>query len=124
MSDAPATGANAGPLDPWMVVLSRTPLNAEMPLEEQVGVITPNELFYFRNRFAGGVLSPDTWRLTIGGEVERPFELTYEQIRPLPSRTVLVTLECAGNGRTNFDPPAEGEPGQVGAGRRAHCNRD
>jgi DMSO/TMAO reductase YedYZ molybdopterin-dependent catalytic subunit len=115
MSDAPATGANSGPLDPRLVVLSRTPLNAETPLAEQVGVITPNELFYFRNRFNGVVISPDEWRLTINGEVERPYELTYEQLRALPSRTVLVTLECAGNGRTNFDPTPEGEPWEYGA---------
>jgi DMSO/TMAO reductase YedYZ molybdopterin-dependent catalytic subunit len=115
MSDSPATGANDGPLDPRLVVLTRTPLNAETPLAEQVGVITPNELFYFRNRFTGVVISPDEWRLTIGGEVERPYELTYDQLRALPSRTVLVTLECAGNGRTNFDPMPEGEPWEYGA---------
>ena len=115
MSDAPSTGANSGPLDPRLIVLTRTPLNAETPLEAQVGVITPNELFYYRNRFEGVVVSPESWQLSIGGEVERSYELTYDQIRALPSRTVLITLECAGNGRTNFDPPAEGEPWQYGA---------
>ena len=90
MSDGAPSGANAGPLDPRLIVLTRTPLNAETPLEAQVGVITPNELFYYRNRFDGVVVSPESWQLSIGGEVERPYELTYDQVQALPSRTAWV----------------------------------
>jgi DMSO/TMAO reductase YedYZ molybdopterin-dependent catalytic subunit len=31
------------------------------------------------------------------------------------SQTLVVTLECAGNGRTQFDPPIEGEKWELGA---------
>ena len=31
------------------------------------------------------------------------------------SQTLVVTLECAGNGRTLFDPPIEGEKWDLGA---------
>jgi DMSO/TMAO reductase YedYZ molybdopterin-dependent catalytic subunit len=39
-----------------------------------------------------------------------PLTLTYDTLLALPSQTLLVTLECAGNGRIGLNPPAEGEP--------------
>jgi len=33
----------------------------------------------------------------------------------MPSQTFFATLECAGNGRTNFDPPIPGEQWAFGA---------
>ena len=107
--------AQADSLDRRLIVLSRQPLNAESPLEWQLGVITPNALFYHRNRFSDPRLDLATWRLRVGGQVERPLELSYDDLLALPSCTLVVTLECAGNGRTSFDPPAEGEPWQYGA---------
>lgn len=105
----------ASDIDPRLIVLSRTPLNAETPLHEQLGVITPSNLFYHRNRFSGASIDPRQYRLTVDGEVERPLALSYDDLLALPARTLLVTLECAGNGRSSFDPPAEGEPWQYGA---------
>lgn len=106
---------SASDIDPRLIVLSHAPLNAETPLHEQIGVITPNNLFYHRNRFSGAQLDPEEYRLTVDGEVERPLALSYDELRALPARTLLVTLECAGNGRSSFAPPAEGEPWQYGA---------
>src|SRR5438067_10049017 len=42
----------AGAIDPRLVVVSREPFNAETPLGEQIGLLTPNRLFYARNHFA------------------------------------------------------------------------
>ncbi len=102
-------------LDPRLVLIGHDPLNAELPLPEQVGVITPNPLFYKRNHFAVPRIAAADWRLRIEGEVERPVELTYDELRALPSRAHLVTLECAGNGRSTLQPVADGEPWQFGA---------
>src|SRR5579884_400718 len=101
--------------DPRLRVLSRSPLNAELPLESQGSVITPNHLFFHRNRFAQPDLSPLTWRLQVGGAVEQPLTLRYADLLKRPARTLTVTLECAGNGRSAFAPPADGEPGDYGA---------
>src|SRR5579883_1345858 len=120
-SVATQTRQAAGPsgateaLDPRLIVVKSDPLNAEAPLVEQCGVITPTPIFYVRSNFGIQHLSAQDWRLYVDGEVERPCILTYEQIRSLPSRTLLVTLECAGNGRTGLTPPAAGEPWQYGA---------
>jgi DMSO/TMAO reductase YedYZ molybdopterin-dependent catalytic subunit len=51
----------------------------------------------------------------VGGTVARPIALALDELRALPSRTLVVTLECAGNGRNAMQPPAEGEPWGYGA---------
>lgn len=105
--------------DPRLVIVSREPFNAELPLPEQLGVITPTALFYARNHFPVPQLRTEDWRLRVEGDVARPLQLTYEDVRAMPSRTLLATLECAGNGRVSFQPPAEGEPWQYGAASTA-----
>ena len=35
-----------------------------------------------------------TWTLTIGGEVEEPLTLTYEELRALPATTVTTDIHC------------------------------
>ena len=101
--------------DPRLAVVSEEPLNAETMLARHTGVITPNAAFYIRNHFAVPDCEISEWRLTIAGAVETPVELTYEELRALPSRTLQVTLECAGNGRVAMRPQAEGEPWGYGA---------
>jgi DMSO/TMAO reductase YedYZ molybdopterin-dependent catalytic subunit len=95
---------------PPLVVVSAEPFNAETRLNTQLGVITPTPAFYVRDHFAMPRIDRAQWRLTLDGEVARPLTLSYDELRALPSRTLLVTLECAGNGRTGLHPTAEGEP--------------
>lgn len=75
-----------------------------------MGVLTPNATFYVRDHFTIPRVALKDWRLTLDGEIARPLTLTYDELRVLPSRTLLVTLESAGNGRTGLHPPAEGAP--------------
>lgn len=95
-----------------LVYLSREPLNAETPLERQVGVITPSARHYVRDHFAIPA-APD--RLAIEGAVRTPLQLKMADIRSLPPRSLVVTLECAGNGRAFLDPPVGGEQWRTGA---------
>jgi DMSO/TMAO reductase YedYZ molybdopterin-dependent catalytic subunit len=60
-------------------------------------------------------LDATSFRLSIGGLVERPLSLGLDDFRKMPSQTLVVTLECAGNGRTLFDPPIDGEKWNFGA---------
>lgn len=108
-------GVSAESADSRLLFLCHEPLNAESRPAEQLGRVTPNHAFFKRNHFPIPTLSAADWRLTIGGTVEHSIELTYDALRALPRRTLLVTLECAGNGRTGMQPPAEGEPWQYGA---------
>ena len=95
-----------------LVVLSSDPLNAETPLARQVGSITPVAQHYVRSHFTA---PPPPRTVTFDGQVEAPFSIAAEELRALPARSLIVTLECAGNGRSYLDPPAPGEQWGLGA---------
>src|SRR5213594_1914538 len=95
-----------------LVYLSRDPLNAETPLERQIGVITPASRHYVRDHFA---IPAAPERLAIEGAVRTPLQLDLDDVRSLPRSSLVVTLECAGNGRAFLDPPAAGEQWRTGA---------
>ena len=95
-----------------LVVLSRDPLNAETPLARQVGTITPVAQHYVRSHFTAPT-PPGS--ITFDGRVERPFTIAAEELRSLPGRSLVVTLESAGNGRSFVNPPAPGEQWGLGA---------
>jgi DMSO/TMAO reductase YedYZ molybdopterin-dependent catalytic subunit len=111
-ADAAYTGT---PLDHRLLSVSTEPWNAETRLPAHIGVITPSAAFYKRNHFPIPHLSPSVWQLAVAGAVTSPFALTYDELLALPRRTLLVTLECAGNARMQLQPPAEGEPWGYGA---------
>src|SRR6185503_15217450 len=103
-------------IDGGLVVHRAHPLNCETSLPALVGgVVMPNARFYVRNHFQIPALDPATFQLTVGGLAERPLRLSLADLRQLPSKNLVVTLECAGNGRTKFDPPIAGEKWDMGA---------
>ena len=102
-----------------LIQVEERPFNAETPLAALEQTLTPVELFYVRNHFDVPALDA-ALRLAVDGWVERSLELRLEDLRPLPSHTVVVTLECAGNGRTTMTPRPPGTPwgwGAVSTGR-------
>jgi len=112
MSAEPA-GPAADPDPPAaLLTVGREPFNAETILAAQTGVVTPNDRHYVRNHFA---VPGHPGRLEIAGAVGRPFSLAMTELARRPQTTLLVTLECAGNGRRYLDPPAPGEPWGLGA---------
>src|SRR5256714_8200593 len=98
-----------------LIVREQEPLNLEMPFSTLDGFITPNESFYVRCHFPIPEISANDWRLSIEGEVEAPFELNYDEVRALESRTIAATLECAGNNRIFLDPKVKGVQWALGA---------
>jgi DMSO/TMAO reductase YedYZ molybdopterin-dependent catalytic subunit len=81
------------------------------------GAITPNDAFYVRYHLADIPLEidPDTFRLTVGGHVERPASLALADLKALPGRTEIVAVnQCSGNSRGFFEPRMAG--GQLGNG--------
>src|SRR5207237_10767500 len=71
--------------------------------------------FYLRSHFPAPELDPVTYRLSITGATRRELRLSYSDIRAMPSRTCIATLECAGNGRVFLVPPVPGAQWQLGA---------
>ena len=90
------------------IVLSEEPLVLETPLEKLDGFITPTKLFYVRTHFPIPKIDRNQWRLRVEGEVERPFEIDYEELTNLEAKKVPVTLECAGNNRDFLEPKVKG----------------
>jgi DMSO/TMAO reductase YedYZ molybdopterin-dependent catalytic subunit len=60
-------------------------------------LITPTEDFFVRNHFATPRLSAG-FKLRVAGRVRSPFEIGRAELMRLPSRSLTVTLECAGSG--------------------------
>jgi DMSO/TMAO reductase YedYZ molybdopterin-dependent catalytic subunit len=103
-------------IDAGLLVHRAHPLNCETPLPELVGgVVMPTARFYVRNHFPIPDLDAGPFRLGVTGLVERPLSLSLRELQNMRSQTEVVTLECAGNGRTLFDPPVPGERWQYGA---------
>src|SRR5262249_14937743 len=100
-------------------IVTAFPENSETPLESIQGWVTPNRLFFVRNHFNMPTINTAEWRLRVEGCVERPLELTWEELIALPQRSVFATVECAGNGRSFLQ---ERQPGvQWGAGAIGHA---
>jgi DMSO/TMAO reductase YedYZ molybdopterin-dependent catalytic subunit len=98
-----------------LIVREQDPLNLEMPFSSLRGFITPNESFYVRCHFPIPEISAENWGLKIEGEVETPFELSYDELLGMESRTIAATLECAGNNRIFLEPKAKGVQWGLGA---------
>jgi len=98
-----------------LIVREQDPLNLEMPFSSLDGFITPNESFYVRCHFPIPEISAENWSLEIEGEVEAPFELSYDELLAMETRTIAATLECAGNNRIFLEPKAKGVQWELGA---------
>ena len=99
-----------------LVVLSEEPLNAETRLDktrlDKTPTITPAGMHYVRTHFPIPI-GPRS--LVIDGLKTAPTPFSLDEIRSLPARSMVVTLECAGNGRRFLDPKVPGEQWGLGA---------
>ena len=98
-----------------LIPVSNDPSCYEAPNSVLDSLITPNNLFYIRNHFSVPRVNISTWSLTIDGEVKKPINISYDELKALSTKTLVVTLECAGNSRSFMTPPAEGIPFGNGA---------
>lgn len=109
------------PGESGLIVRSFRFVDLESPVEYFNSWLTPIPHFFVRNHMhEPSELDPETWRLSIGGEVERPFTLTLADLSKLPTHSVVNTLECAGNGRGLYRPQVPGVQwgkGAVGTAR-------
>jgi DMSO/TMAO reductase YedYZ molybdopterin-dependent catalytic subunit len=116
-----AAAAGLAPQSPKsMIVRSVRPEDIEMPPGGFGDFITPIENFFVRTHVAVPRVDLADWRLKVDGQVSEALTLTMDDIRRMPSFELIGVLECAGNGRANFDPPVAGlqwANGAVGNGR-------
>ena len=98
-----------------LIIRQKQPENLEFPFSTLDSFITPNHRFYVRSHFPVPQLDARTWRLKVEGAVERPLEISYEELLKINPRTMPVTLECAGNSRIFLVPAARGVQWELGA---------
>ena len=84
----PAPAATAAPL----------PAGADLGIDGIATIVTPNHEFY-RIDTALIVPRPDVrrWRLRVTGRVDRPLELTYDELVAMPLHEQYVTIACVSN---------------------------
>src|SRR5207245_6031406 len=90
-------------------------LNAETPLAALEEVLTPASEFFVRSHFRRHDLAPRKPVLEVVGAIEQPLRLDLADLEAMGTRTLAVTVECAGNGRTGLQPLPVGEPWGLGA---------
>ncbi|MDP5292784.1 sulfite oxidase [Oceanimonas sp. CHS3-5] len=103
-----------------LVVLNDRPINAETPPHLLDDEITPAKHMFVRNN--GLVpnietLNPDNWTLEIGGEsCETPRIFTIADLKAqFEHHSYQLTVECGGNGRSEYVPAASGNQWTTGA---------
>ena len=105
-------------LNSEMVVLNDKPWNIEAKAHLLDDKVTPNSKMFIRNN--GKIpldIDAKNWTLTIDGESvneEKIFSINDLKTK-FKEYTYQLTLECGGNGRSEFNPPAKGNQWTVGA---------
>jgi sulfite oxidase len=103
------TGTLDIPGEDSMIVRSFRFVDLETPVEYLNTWLTPVSHFFVRNHMhEPSQIDASSWRLSVGGEVERPLTLTLADLSKLGRHSVVNTLECAGNGRSLHHPQVPG----------------
>jgi DMSO/TMAO reductase YedYZ molybdopterin-dependent catalytic subunit len=89
--------------------------NHGMPAEALRYNVTPVGLHYVLTHYDIPDVSVGAWRLNVGGAVDNPLELDLFELQGEKSRTIRVTMECAGNGRARLSPRPVSQPWLVDA---------
>ncbi len=100
-----------------LTYLNDRPVNAETPAHLLNADITPTARHFIRNN---GVppqdVNADSWRLTVDGLVQNALDLSIEDLKnQFDVVTRALVIECGGNGRAAFNPPASGNQWSLGA---------
>jgi len=78
---------------------------AVTPIQESMGIITPNGLFFSRSHGGVAHIDPNEHRLMITGLVEKPLVLTMKELKRYPSVTRTHFIECPANGGQEWRGP-------------------
>ncbi|MFZ0088598.1 MAG: sulfite oxidase [Solirubrobacteraceae bacterium] len=92
-----------------MVVHEAEPYNAEPPRAALAeAALTGLDTFYVRNHGPVPELDGGSWRLLVGGLVDRELRLSLDELRArFGERRLIATLQCAGNRRAGLQEERE-----------------
>ncbi|MCB0756082.1 MAG: molybdopterin-dependent oxidoreductase, partial [Flavobacteriales bacterium] len=101
-----------------MKVLNNRPWNIESLPHLLDDKVTPNDKMFIRNNgLIPEDVDPSSWTLTIDGEsVSKSKTYKLSELKSkFQHHTYQLTIECGGNGRAEFNPPAKGNQWEYGA---------
>jgi DMSO/TMAO reductase YedYZ molybdopterin-dependent catalytic subunit len=100
-----------------MRLINDRPTCLETPWRYFQSDLTPNEAFYVRWHLQTVPMAIDlkTWRLQVDGAVDRPLELSLDDLRRLGESEVVAVNQCSGNSRSLFGPRVPGAQWRHGA---------
>ena len=76
------------------------------PLQSQLGIVTPNGLFFERHHAGVPDINPDQHTLVVHGMVKQPLKFSMSDLMRYPSVSKFHFLECSGNGLTDWTKAA------------------
>jgi DMSO/TMAO reductase YedYZ molybdopterin-dependent catalytic subunit len=91
-----------------LIVRSAHPEDYEMPLSGFGSWLTPVDRFYVRTHVSKPNVDLAAWRLRVDGLVEQDVTFDLAELKRLPRAELVAVLECAGNGRSFFEPGVAG----------------
>jgi sulfite dehydrogenase (cytochrome) subunit A len=100
-----------------LILLTSRPPQLETPMKYFDRAITPNDAFFVRYHIFPVPTAVDlsTWRLRVHGLVDRPLDLSMDDLKTkFPATRVVAANQCSGNSRGRFSPRVLG--GQWGDG--------
>jgi sulfane dehydrogenase subunit SoxC len=84
--------------------------NHSLPLEALRYDVTPVGMHYLLIHWDIPQVDVRSWRLEVGGSVQKRQTLALDDLKKMPRVSAQVTLECAGNGRARFSPRPISQP--------------
>ena len=106
---------NRDEVQPRRKVVTENPVNEETPLAALQSSETPTDLFYVRNHFPIPQIQGDSWQVEIEGLSAGVRRFSLAEIKGLPTKTISMIMECAGNARNSMTPNPPGTPWGIGA---------
>jgi DMSO/TMAO reductase YedYZ molybdopterin-dependent catalytic subunit len=108
------------PGKPDLIVLNDRPINAETPAHLLDDAVTPTDRLFVRNNGIPPAIEgidSEQWTLQVTGEsCIRPQSFTLAELKStFGHHTLQLQIECGGNGRSEFYPPATGNQWTTGA---------
>jgi DMSO/TMAO reductase YedYZ molybdopterin-dependent catalytic subunit len=119
IEDAQARAAMEDAGKDGVMLYNERPVNGEPPAHLLGDAVTPTKRHFIRNNdlIPPQALQRDAqgWSLTIDGEVHREVTIGLDELKQMKTRSLVLPIECGGNGRAFFDPPVRGNQWKHGA---------
>ena len=90
---------------PSLIVKKKEPFNAQPSLHDlRKSYITPTPLWFVRHHHPTPNINPEEYQLTISGKyIDKDYhDFSLAEIKKLSSKTIINTIQCAGNRRKEY----------------------